>query len=222
MNAQEYLKRSTFRTKKWRQVTEQSIYGFSPCSNGSSTLQPTDVPPASRAPRLANAYFPVPVTGTVAYCFGDRLLALLFAVFAGGALALALIGIYGVMAFLVQTRTHEIGVRMALGATARDVFKLIVGRGMKLTALGIVIGAGRSSSGDALDAQSAIQYEHDRSDHVRSDFVPAVVSGVSCVLYPRTAGGEGRPADSVAIRVRSLWLFFKFLQRLDSAGVTRI
>ena len=46
------------------------------------------------------------------------------------------------MAFLVQTRTHEIGVRMALGATARDVFKLIVGRGMKLTAIGVVVGVG--------------------------------------------------------------------------------
>jgi putative ABC transport system permease protein len=69
-----------------------------------------------------------------------RLYATLFAVFAGGTLVLALIGIYGVMAFLVQTRTHEIGVRMALGATARDVFKLIVGRGMKLTAVGVVIG----------------------------------------------------------------------------------
>jgi len=69
-----------------------------------------------------------------------RLYATLFAVFAGGALILALIGIYGVMAFLVQTRTHEIGVRMALGATARDVFKLIVGRGMKLTVFGVIIG----------------------------------------------------------------------------------
>jgi len=71
-----------------------------------------------------------------------RLYATLFAVFAGGALLLALIGIYGVMAFLVQTRTHEIGIRMALGATARDVFKLIVGRGMKLTAIGVVVGVG--------------------------------------------------------------------------------
>jgi putative ABC transport system permease protein len=69
-----------------------------------------------------------------------RLYAMLFAVFGAGALILALIGIYGVMAFLVQTRTHEIGVRMALGATARDVFKLIVGRGMKLTAIGVLIG----------------------------------------------------------------------------------
>lgn len=71
-----------------------------------------------------------------------RLYAMLFAVFAGGALLLAVIGIYGVMAFLVQTRTHEIGVRMALGATAGDVFRLIVGRGMKLTAVGVVIGVG--------------------------------------------------------------------------------
>jgi predicted permease len=71
-----------------------------------------------------------------------RLYAMLFAVFAGGALLLALIGIYGVMAFLVQTRTHEIGIRMALGATAQDVFKLIVGRGMKLTAIGVLVGVG--------------------------------------------------------------------------------
>jgi putative ABC transport system permease protein len=71
-----------------------------------------------------------------------RLYAVLFAVFGSGALLLALIGIYGVMAFLVQTRTHEIGVRMALGATARDVFKLIVGRGMKLTIVGVLIGLG--------------------------------------------------------------------------------
>ena len=69
-----------------------------------------------------------------------RLYAKLFAIFACGTLVLALIGIYGVMAFLVQTRTHEIGVRMALGATARDVFKLIVGRGMKLTFVGVLIG----------------------------------------------------------------------------------
>ena len=69
-----------------------------------------------------------------------RLYTTLFAVFGVGAMVLALIGIYGVMAYLVVTRTHEIGVRMALGATARNVFGLIVGRGMKLTIIGVLLG----------------------------------------------------------------------------------
>jgi putative ABC transport system permease protein len=69
-----------------------------------------------------------------------RLYAMLFGVFAAGALLLALIGIYGVMAFLVQTRTHEIGVRMALGASAGDVLKLVMSNGFKLALIGIVVG----------------------------------------------------------------------------------
>jgi putative ABC transport system permease protein len=53
---------------------------------------------------------------------------------------LAAVGLYGVLAFLVNMRTHEIGIRMALGASRRDVLKLIVGQGMLLTIIGIVIG----------------------------------------------------------------------------------
>jgi putative ABC transport system permease protein len=73
-----------------------------------------------------------------------RLYAILFGVFAVVALALATVGIYGVMAYSVSERTREIGVRVALGAQRRDVLKLIVTQGMTLALIGTGIGLGAS------------------------------------------------------------------------------
>ena len=71
---------------------------------------------------------------------GERLNLTLFSLFAGIALVLAIVGIYGVMSYSVTQRTHEIGIRMAIGARPRDVFKMILGHGMKLALIGVVIG----------------------------------------------------------------------------------
>ena len=71
---------------------------------------------------------------------GTRLSLLLIGAFAAIAVALAAVGIYGVLATAVRQRTAEIGIRMALGATPASIFKLVVGRGLGVSAAGLAIG----------------------------------------------------------------------------------
>jgi putative ABC transport system permease protein len=104
---------------------------------------------------------------------GDRFSAVLFASFAGLALLLAAIGIYGVMSFAVAQRTHEIGLRMALGAAPAHVLRLVLKEGLLLALIGLAIGLGGTYFVGRL--MKSLLYQITAVD-------PAAVSTVSMVL----------------------------------------
>jgi putative ABC transport system permease protein len=114
-----------------------------------------------------------------------RFLAALSSGFALLALGLAAIGIYGVMAYAVAQRTGEIGVRMALGASRTDVFRLVVGDGMKLAAAGVVAGV----AGALFTAQwlAAMLFGVAPSD-------PVALGGAAAVLVAVAAAASALPA----------------------------
>jgi predicted permease len=117
----------------------------------SSLVARTAVPPLTLTKEIRRAVWAVDkdqpmwaiaaLDGIVDSSHGSaRFLATLLTIFAGVALLLAAVGIYGVMSYAVTERTHEIGIRMALGASADRVLRDVVGRGLRLTLIALALG----------------------------------------------------------------------------------
>jgi putative ABC transport system permease protein len=117
-----------------------------------------------------------------------RFYALLLGLFAAVALILASIGIYGVMSYMVAQRTHEIGIRMALGAQRRDVFRIVVGQGLKLALIGVGVGLGISFLASRL--LSTLLYGVSAIDPITYISIPLILTGVAaaaCFIPARRA-----------------------------------
>jgi predicted permease len=125
----------------------QSVFPFAPMALAIRTSGPPDeqVPAIRRVIRetepgvalTSAASFETFLEGPLAQ---PRLNALLLAVFAGAAVVLAAVGLFGAMATMVRQRTRELGVRMALGANAGDLRRMVMGRGLTIAAIGSVLG----------------------------------------------------------------------------------
>ena len=127
------------------------------------------------------------MAGTVAQ---PRMQMALLMIFAGVAVALAAIGVYGVMAYTVSQRIPEIGVRMAIGASPSNIVSLVLKEGARLTTLGVIVGlvaaaiAGWAMRGLLYDVKG-----HDPLTFLVAPLVLALAAAVACYLPARRAAG---------------------------------
>ena len=122
----------------------------------------------------------------------------LLTIFAGVALLLAAIGVYGLMAYSVQQRTQEIGVRMALGASPQQVRRMVVTQGMQLALVGVVIGVGSALGLTRL--MSSLLYGVKPWDPATILLVAVLLSGVTLLATYLPARRASRVDPMVALR----------------------
>jgi putative ABC transport system permease protein len=123
--------------------------------------------------------------------------ALLLGVFAMGAVLLAGIGVYGVMNYVVAQRSHEIGVRLALGARPRDAFRLVLGRGLLLTVIGATLGlAGAVAMGPLMESLLSGVQPRDTLTLATVPLILAAVAFLGCAVPGRRAA-RIQPIDAL-------------------------
>jgi putative ABC transport system permease protein len=123
---------------------------------------------------------------------------LLMTIFAGTALFLTAIGLYGVVSYFVSLRTHEIGVRLALGATRREILTLVVGQGMRLALVGVAVGLAAAVGVTRL--LSGLLFGVSATDPVTFAATAAGVAAVTLFASAFPAWRAARVSPSAALR----------------------
>ena len=127
-----------------------------------------------------------------------RLSAMLVSTFAGVALLLAAVGVYGVLAYVVSQRTREIGVRVALGARGRDIVTQIVSQGLLLTAIGLAVGLAAAAA--LASVVGTLLYDVSPRDVATFVWTAAVLAGVATIASVIPARRASSVDPLVALR----------------------
>jgi predicted permease len=183
----------------------QSFFPFAPTSLAIRTTGP----PANLVPAVRRAIAEIPgltlehAAAFERYLAGPlaqpRLNAFLLALFAGAAVLLAAVGLFGVMSAMVQQRRRELGIRMALGATSGDVVRIVVGRGLAIGITGVTVGIAGALVANRLLA--SLLHEVTPTDAVSLAGVAVLLMVVAAVatLVPARSSAGVDPATTLRV-----------------------
>ncbi|MDQ2842635.1 MAG: ADOP family duplicated permease [Acidobacteriota bacterium] len=145
----------------------------------------------------------------------QRATSLLTAFFAGAALLLAALGVYGVVAYSVRQRTVEFGTRMALGAVSRDLLRLVLGNGLKMAISGLLLGGLAVYATTAILLKSSVLHSVEPLPFVYSTAAIAALALLASV-YPAWRATQLTPMVAIRNEPETMWL-----RRVASAWRTR-